>query len=73
MYKKFKDTQVRERFVGKECTEAMYEPQRGSPKFSREERFYCSKNISEDRRALKTSERIPCCERNNTLLFITVT
>lgn len=43
MYKKFKDIQVRERFVGKECTEAMYEPQRGSPKFSREERFYCSK------------------------------
>lgn len=37
MYKKFKDIQVRERFVGKECTEAMYEPQRGSPKFNRGE------------------------------------
>lgn len=63
--KKFKGIQVRETLFGKEFTEAMNEPQKISPKFSTKERFYCSKDISEDRRAPKTSERIPYCERNN--------
>lgn len=53
MYKKFKGIQVRERFVGKELTEAMYEAQRGSPKFSTEDRFYWSKHIMKTGKLLK--------------------
>lgn len=42
--RRFKAIQVRERFVYEEFTEAMHELQKGSQKFSTEERLYCNKD-----------------------------
>ena len=43
--RRFIGIQVRERFVFEEFMEAMHEPQRGSPKFSTDERrLYCNKD-----------------------------
>lgn len=60
--RRFKAIQVRERFVYEEFTEALHELQRGSYNSAQKREDYTAtrtNTINEERRAFKTSKRIP--------------